>query len=276
MRTPTLFISHGSPMLAIEKSPARDFLIEYGKTLKKPRAIVIASAHFETSRPAVVGDAKPEMIYDFGGFPDALYQIVYPAPGDPVVATKVGGLLAEAGFAPAMMSQRGFDHGTWVPLSLLFPNADVPVVQVALQPHLGAEHHVKLGRALTSLKDEDILVIGSGNATHNLRAFFVTRIRGEDDFSTPTGATATGDGRKVPDWVLAFDDWVRDKVQAGNVDDLTNYRARAPFARENHPTEEHFLPLFVAWGAAGTEAPVARVVDGFEAGALSMASYRFG
>jgi len=275
MRTPTLFISHGSPMLAIEKSPARDFLIEYGKTLKKPRAIVIASAHFETSRPAVVGDAKPEMIYDFGGFPDALYQIVYPAPGDPVVATKVGGLLAEAGFAPAMMSQRGFDHGTWVPLSLLFPNADVPVVQVALQPHLGAEHHVKLGRALTSLKDEDILVIGSGNATHNLRAFFVTRMRGEDDFSTPTGATATGDGRKVPDWVLAFDDWVRDKVQAGNVDDLTNYRARAPFARENHPSEEHFLPLHVAVGAAGEGAKGELLHSSYANGVLSMDAYVF-
>src|SRR5438477_13170215 len=108
MRTPTLFISHGSPMLAIEKSPARDFLIEYGKTLKKPRAVVIASAHFESSRPAVVGDAKPDMIYDFGGFPDALYQVVYPAPGDPVVAVKVAGLLASAGLAPAMVSNRGF------------------------------------------------------------------------------------------------------------------------------------------------------------------------
>src|SRR5262245_50335362 len=275
MRTPTLFISHGSPMIAIEPSPARDFLIDYGKKLKKPRAIVIASAHFETSRPAVVGDARPGMIYDFGGFPDALYRIVYPAPGDPVVAVKVAGLLADAGVAPAMAAHRGYDHGTWVPLSLLFPDADVPVVQLALQPQLGAEHHVKLGRALTSLKDEDILVIGSGNATHNLRAFFVTRMRGEDDFSTVAGATATDDGRQVPDWVLQFDDWVRDKVQAGNVDDLVHYRDRAPFARENHPSEEHFLPLHVAVGAAGDGTKGELLHSSYANGVLSMDAYVF-
>jgi 4,5-DOPA dioxygenase extradiol len=271
MRTPTLFISHGSPMLAIEPSPARDFLIEYGKTLKKPRAIVIASAHFETSRPAVVGDAKPGMIYDFGGFPDALYQIVYPAPGDPIVATKVGGLLAAAGFAPAMVSNRGFDHGAWVPLSLMFPEADVPVVQLALQPHFGAGHHVKLGRALASLKDEDILVIGSGNAGHNLHVFFDLRRRGEDfSMSAPEES-----GRRVPDWVLQFDDWVRDKVQTGKVDELIDYRNRAPFARENHPSEEHFLPLHVAVGAAGEGAKGELLHSSYANGVLSMDAYVF-
>jgi 4,5-DOPA dioxygenase extradiol len=271
MRTPTLFISHGSPMLAIEPSPARDFLIDYGKQLKRPRAVVIASAHFETTRPAVVGDANPGMIYDFGGFPDALYQIVYPAPGDPVVATKIGGLLAAAGFAPAMVSNRGFDHGAWVPLSLMFPDADVPVVQLAVQPQLGAGHHVKLGRALASLKDEDILVIGSGNATHNLRAFFHTRMQG-DDFSMTTPSEG---GRTVPDWVLAFDGWVRDKVQAGNVDDLVNYRERAPYARENHPSEEHFLPLHVAVGAAGEGAKGEIIHSSYANGVLSMDAYVF-
>jgi 4,5-DOPA dioxygenase extradiol len=271
MRAPTLFISHGSPMLAIEPSPARDFLIGYGKQLKKPRAIVIASAHFETSRPAVVGDAQPGMIYDFGGFPDALFQVVYPAPGDPVVAIKVAGLLAEAGLAPAMVSNRGFDHGTWVPLSLMFPDADVPVVQLALQPRLGAAHHVALGRALTSLKNEDILVIGSGNATHNLHVFFQTRRRG-DDFSIVSPAE---DGRKVPDWVLQFDDWVRDKVQAGGVEDLINYRDRAPYARENHPSEEHFLPLHVAVGAAGEGAKGELIHSSYANGVLSMDAYVF-
>jgi 4,5-DOPA dioxygenase extradiol len=262
MRAPTLFISHGSPMLAIEPAPARDFLINYGKTLARPRAIVIASAHFGTSRPAVVGDAKPGMIYDFGGFPDALSQIVYPAPGDPVVAMKVAGLLEAAGLAPAVVSNRGFDHGTWVPLSLLFPEADIPVVQMALQPRLGPAHHVALGRALTSLKDENIMVIGSGNASHNLEEFFHGRHHGED-------------GDRGPDWVMQFDDWVREKVQAGAVDDLINYRDRAPFARENHPTDEHFLPLHVAVGAAGDGAKGELIHSSYAKGILSMDAYVF-
>ena len=260
MRAPTLFISHGSPMLAIEDSPAREFLSGYGKELGKPRAIVVASAHFGTSRPAVVGDAQPGMIYDFGGFPDALYQIVYPAPGDPVVAMKVAGLLQAAGLAPAMVSGRGFDHGTWVPLSLMYPDADVPIVQLALQPHLGAAHHVAVGRALATLKDEDILVIGSGSATHNLHEFF----RGHH---VPD--------EEPPEWVAKFDDWVRAKVTAGATDELINYRKLAPFARENHPTEEHFLPLHVAVGAAGEGAKGELIHSSYANGVLSMDAYRF-
>jgi 4,5-DOPA dioxygenase extradiol len=260
MRQPTLFISHGSPMLAIEDSPAREFLMDYGKSLGKPRAIVLASAHFETARPAVVGDAKPDMIYDFGGFPDALYRIVYPAPGDPVVAMKVAGLMQGAGLAPVVVTNRGFDHGAWVPLSLMFPGADVPVVQVALQPHLGPAHHVALGRALASLKDEDTLVVGSGSATHNLREFYFARRAAVEH---------------PPAWVLQFDDWVRDKVQAGAVEDLVNYRALAPHAARNHPSEEHFLPLHVAVGAAGEGARGELLHSSYANGVLSMDAYVF-
>jgi 4,5-DOPA dioxygenase extradiol len=261
MSAPTLFISHGSPMLAIEPSPARDFLLSYGKSLPKPRAIVIASAHFGTARPAVVGDAQPDMIYDFGGFPDPLYHIVYPAPGDPVVAMKVAGLLEAAGLAPAVASHRGFDHGTWVPLSLLYPDADVPVVQVSLQPRLGPAHHVVLGRALTSLKDENIMVIGSGSATHNLHEFF--------------NARHLKDTTTAPDWVAEFDAWVRDKVQTGDTEALIHYRDAAPFARENHPTEEHFLPLHVAIGAAGDGAKGELIHSSYAGGVLSMDTYVF-
>ena len=260
MPAPTLFISHGSPMLAIEDSPAREFLLSYGREIGKPRAIVVASAHFGTSRPAVVGDAKPSMIYDFGGFPDALYHIVYPAPGDPIVAMKVAGLLQAAGLAPAIVTGRGFDHGAWVPLSLMYPAADVPIVQVAVQPHLGPAHHVALGRALASLKDEDIMVIGSGSATHNLHEFF----RGQHE-----------PNEEPPAWVAKFDDWVRERVAAGATDDLINYRKLAPFARENHPTEEHFLPLHVAIGAAGEDAKGELIHSSYANGVLSMDAYRF-
>jgi len=260
MRLPTLFISHGSPTLAIERSPARDFLAGYGAALGKPRAIVIASAHFVTSRPAVVGDERPGMIYDFYGFPDALRQIVYPAPGDPLVAMKVAGLLQQAGFAPAIVTGRGYDHGAWVPLSLLYPQADVAVVQVAVQPHLGPAHHLAVGRALASLRDEGILVIGSGSATHNLHEFY-RGTRSPDD--------------PVPEWVRGFDAWVHEKVAAGATDDLVNYRTRAPFAQENHPTEEHFLPLHVALGAAGERATGELAHSSYASGVLSMSAYVF-
>jgi 4,5-DOPA dioxygenase extradiol len=260
MTFPTLFLSHGSPTLAIEASPAREFLLGYGKTLGKPRAIVIASAHFETSRPAVTGDERPAMIYDFGGFPDALYRIVYRAPGNPVAAIKVAGLLKAADFAPAVVKDRGYDHGTWVPLSLLYPEADVPVVQLSVQPREGAAHHLRVGRALASLKSEDFLIIGSGTASHNLLAFF----RGGYRSDAPT-----------PEWVSSFDTWIREKAQAGAIEDLVNYRERAPYARENHPTEEHFLPFHVALGAAGEGARGELVHSSHSHGVLTMDAYAF-
>src|SRR5262249_30980270 len=199
MPLPVLFVSHGSPRLLIEDTAARDFLRGYAATLPKPRAIVIASAHFGTSRPAVVGDAKPGMIYDFGGMPE-LRRLVYEAPGDPVIALKGAGLLEAAGFAPAVVQGHGYDHGTWVPLMLLYPDAEIPVVQLSVQPHLGPAHHVAVGRALASLKDEDLLVVGSGSATHNLEEFYY-------------GGHAPDE--PPPPWGAAFTHWVSGKGAAG-------------------------------------------------------------
>lgn len=260
MRFPSVFISHGAPSLVIEDIPARDFLKSYGETLGKPRAIVIASAHFASSRPAVVGDERPGMIYDFGGFAPELYRMVYPAPGDPLVAIKVAGLLQVAGFAPATVKDRGFDHGAWVPLMLMYPQADVPVVQLSVQPHLGAQHHLRVGRALASLGDEGILVIGSGSASHNLEEFF----RGGHAPDAP-----------APEWVAQFDAWIHEKAEAGAADDLVHYRERAPHARENHPSEEHILPLHVALGAAGEGAKGERVHSSHSHGVLTMDAYAF-
>ena len=259
MPLPALFVSHGSPQLLIDDTVARDFLRGYAGTLAKPRAIVIASAHFGTSRPAVVGDAKPGMIYDFGGMPE-LRRLVYPAPGDPVVAVKVAGLLQAAGLAPAVVSGHGYDHGTWVPLMLLYPDADVPVVQLSVQPHLDPAHHLAVGRALASLKDENILVVGSGSATHNLKEFYY-------------GAHPP-DGQALP-WVEAFTEWVHDRIIAGRLDELLHYRERAPYAVENHPTDEHLLPLFIALGAGGSLAG-RRVHTSTRSGVISMDTYAFG
>ena len=260
MRMPTLFISHGSPRLVVDSSPA-DFLAGYGRVLGKPRAIVIASAHFHANHPAVVADAHPGMIYDFGGSNAELFRLVYPAPGDPDLAAQVAELLRAAGLAPAVMAKRGYDHGVWVPLMLLYPAADVPVVQISVQPALGAAHHLALGRALATLADDGILVIGSGSLTHNLHEFF----RGGHAPDAP-----------APSWVADFEDWIREKATAGAVDDLVHYRERAPFARENHPTEEHVLPLHFALGAGGAGAKGTRIHASHRNGVLSMDTYAFG
>ena len=261
MRFSPLFISHGSPQLVIEDSPARDFLKSYGAEIGKPKAIVIASAHFNANRPAVVVDPHPGMIYDFGGFDQSLFEMVYPAPGDPALARKVAERLRTAGLGPVYVPERGYDHGVWVPLMLLFPDADVPVVQISLQPALGAAHHVTLGRAIADLADDGILVIGSGSLTHNLQEFF----RGSHAPDEPP-----------PEWVAAFTDWMFEKVTAGEVDDLVHYRERAPFARENHPSEEHLLPLHVALGAAGNGAKGRRLHTSHRNGVLAMDTYAFG
>lgn len=258
MALPALYISHGSPQVIVEPSPARDFLQGLAATLPKPRAIVIATAHFATGRPAVVGDAQPGMIYDFGGMPE-LRDLVYPAPGDPQVAIKVAGLWQAAGFAPAVVTGHGYDHGTWVPLMLLYPDADVPVVQIAVQPQLGPAHHLALGRALASLRAEGFLVIGSGSMTHNLRAFYTSGL--------PADAPA------LP-WVEAFAAWMHEKIEAGAEDELLDYRRLAPHAADNHPTDEHLLPLFIAMGAGGARGR--QIHASTRNGVIAMDTYAFG
>ena len=261
MALPALYISHGSPRLMIEESASRDFLMGYAKTRPKPRAIVIASAHFCTGRPAVLGDAQPAMIYDFGGMP-ALRKLVYPAPGDPHMAVKVAGLWQASGFAPAVVTGYGYDHGTWVPLMLLYPGADIPVVVISVQPELGPAHHIALGKALASLRDEDILVIGSGSMTHNLHEFYSSEL--------PPDAAAKP-------WVADFAEWVHDRIETGATDDLVNYRTLAPHAVDNHPTDEHFLPLFIAIGAGGNgSAKGRRIHTSARSGVISMDTYEFG
>ncbi|MCX5514563.1 dioxygenase [Kaistia algarum] len=263
MSLPTYFLSHGSPMLALMDTPAHRFLAELGKTIERPRAVVVVSAHFETAEPVVVADEHPAMIYDFRGFPRALYEITYPAPGDAGIAAEVAEDLRAAGLPVAVEGKRGFDHGTWVPLSLIWPNADVPLVQLSIQPHHDAAWHYALGRALAKLREEDILVIGTGAATHNLSLFF----------KNPNGRPEVDD--PVVGWAREFADWIAEQAQAGDVASLVDYRARAPHAVMAHPEDDHFLPFFVALGAAGEGAEGQRIHNSYEYGALSMDMYRF-
>ena len=257
-RLPTLFLSHGSPMHAVKSGAAGDAWQAAGETLPRPRAILIASAHWETSVPMLTGNPEPETIHDFGGFPEALYQQRYPAPGAPDLAAEAVKLLKDAEIAAGIDGCRGLDHGAWVPLKWMYPEHDIPVVQLSLQPELGTAHHLRLGRALAPLIDKGVLIIGSGHTTHNLRDWMANARQ----------------PRTLP-YAQAFSDWLAATLAAHDTDTLVAWHERAPEASRAHPSDEHFLPLFVAYGAAGAAATSERVVDGFLNGALAMDSYLF-
>ena len=253
---PALFVSHGAPTLILETVPARAALRDLGRRLGRPRAVVVASAHWEQAASPLTGATAPETIHDFHGFPQRLYELRYPAPGDPDLAAEASALLEAAGIASGVDGQRGLDHGAWVPLMLMYPDADVPVLQVAVSPQAGAAHHLRLGAALAPLRARGVLVMGSGSATHDLRAF-----RGQ-----PIDAPA-------PEWVSGFNEWLAEAVARGDVGALRDYRDAHPHAARNHPTEEHYLPLLVAAGAGG--GPGERVHHSYTYGVLSMDAYLF-
>ena len=251
---PILFLSHGSPMHAIQPGAVRAVWEGIARDLPRPKAILISSAHWETDIPALTSAAKPETIHDFHGFPKPLYEIQYPAPGSPEVALKAFQLLEKENLKPVVDLARGLDHGAWSPLLHMYPKADVPVVQVAVQTPLGPRHHVNVGRALAPLAREGVLVIGSGHMTHNLRD------RGNN-------------GPAV--YASEFQSWVKERIEAHDIDSLVNYRELNPHGVRSHPTDEHFLPLFFALGAAGENYKAERLYDKIEMGALAMDAYRF-
>ncbi len=254
----SLFVSHGAPTLIIQDGPAHRFLAGYGAVLGKPSAILIASAHWESAVLSVSTVDQPETIHDFYGFPKALYEITYAAPGAPAVAARASAMLRNAGLSGVENSSRGLDHGTWVPLRLMYPTADIPVAQISIQTALGPAHQLAVGRALAPLRDEGVLIVGSGSATHNLAEF-----RGQAPDTPPL------------DWVTEFADWTHTVLSEGRTDDLLDYRRIAPHANRNHPTEEHFLPLFTALGAGGPDARAKLVHASTTFGILAMDAYVF-
>lgn len=267
MTLPTLFLSHGSPLHARGGSRAAAGWAALAARLPRPKAIVVASAHWETELPMVAAGAHPETIHDFGGFPPDLYQMRYAAPGAPQVAQRAVELLKAAGLSASSNACRGLDHGAWVPLRHMYPQADVPVVQVALQPALGNAHHLRLGAALAPLADEGVLIVGSGHMTHNLREVMQLLRQGAVQFGAETPAAP---------YVEAFRGWVDRALRAPGFDDLAAWDERAPDALRAHPTAEHFLPLLVARAAACNEAQVERIDLGVEAQVLAMDAYVFG
>lgn len=233
---PTLFVSHGSPMFALEPGETGLALARWAQALvRAPRAVVVMSPHWTARGPRVMTHASPPTWHDFGGFAPALYELQYPAPGSPAMAAQVLQLLKAAGVAAEGDAQRPLDHGAWVPLMHLFPKADVPVVQVALPLPGSAQQVWAMGRALRPLRDEGVLIMGSGSMTHNLAEFFGTQ--------PALNAPAAG-------YVHAFSRWVESALVRGDRAALMDCLAQAPGARRAHPTDDHFLPLLFALGAA--------------------------
>ena len=252
---PTFFVSHGSPMLALDPGATGVFWEELGKSLPQPDAVLCVSAHWMTNVPALSRAERPETIHDFYGFPEPLYRLSYHPPGAPALADRAAELLQRAEMSPAIDPARGLDHGAWCPLRSIYPKANVPVTQLAIQPRRDAAWHFKLGEALAPLRQENILILASGGAVHNLRDL-------------------ARDGGSTPGWAKRFDDWLAMAIEAGDTQALLDWE-RAPEARRAHPSEDHFLPIFVAAGAAGRGVRGRRIHDGFSLGSLSIAAFRF-
>ena len=253
---PSLFISHGSPMLALEPGASGPALARLAAGLPRPRAILVVSAHWESRELLIGSAARPETWHDFGGFPAALYAVQYPAPGAPELAVEVQQMLASANLHSRLDPQRPLDHGTWVPLALMYPNADIPVLQLSLPSHAGPALQTRIGQALAGLRARGVLLIGSGSITHNL------------------GALDWQAGPEVVEpWAATFRDWMVEQLVADDQQALHDYRQLAPFAVRNHPSDEHLLPLFFARGAGGA---FSLEHSGFTYGTLGMDIYRFG
>lgn len=255
---PTLFVSHGAPTFALEPGEAGRELAALAQTIPTPRAILVASPHWMSPTVSLTTSKQPETIHDFGGFPAPLYDLRYPAPGDPELAAQAIELLAGAGIEAQPDARRGLDHGAWVPLLHMYPDADVPVVQISMPGRRPASWFHALGRALSPLREDGVLIVGSGSLTHNLYEF--------------TGAAAG-----TAPYVDAFARWMADTLASGDLDALLDYRRLAPHAERAHPTDEHLMPLMFAHGAAGIHANARRLAaTDVRYGMLAMDTYVFG
>ena len=250
---PTYFISHGAPDIVLRDTPAANFL--RGLKLPKAKAILVVSAHWMTDEPMVTAHPHPSTIHDFGGFPKPLYDMQYPAPGDALLAAEIVNRLAPAFPLSALDAKRGFDHGAWIPLILAAPKTSIPVLQLSIQPHRDARHHYAVGKRLGDLREQGVIIMASGNATHNLRAVFAKRY---DETPAP---------------VMRFNDWLHGALTVRDDEELMRWE-HAPDAEWNHPTNDHFLPLFTVLGATAGSTSAERIHQSFDYSVLSMDAYR--
>ncbi|MDI3327915.1 MAG: class III extradiol ring-cleavage dioxygenase [Alicyclobacillaceae bacterium] len=256
---PSYFIAHGAPTLAVEDNAYTRFLQNLPTRFPRPRAVFIFTAHWESPVQLVGAPERFGMIYDFGGFPEELYRIVYPAQGAPEAAEEARSLLERAGIPARIDRARGLDHGAWVVLRLLFPQADVPVVALSVNPALPPEEQYAIGRALAPLR-RDALILGSGGTVHNLWSL---------DWGQGTDGPAA-------DWAVDFDDWLQRQLEEWNTEALFRYESEAPYARRAVPRNEHFIPLLLAMGAADDDRLARRLFQTYQYGSLSLACWEFG
>ena len=256
MPTPLLFVSHGSPMAAVEEDGYADALRSFGRSLGGVRAVVVVSAHWQEAVPVrITAQERPPLVHDFLGFPPALYALDYPAPGAPDLARDLAAAVGRAGLPSVLEEERGWDHGVWIPLRRILPGADVPVVQVSLPAGPGPEGLARVGAALAPFRREGVLLVGSGGVVHNLR-------RLHPDKDAP-----------VDPWAREFDGWVRQRAGRGDLAGLARYRSEAPRPDLAVPTTEHLDPIFVVLGAAGAGESLEDVHEGFTHGNLSMRTF---
>lgn len=256
-KAPTCFISHGAPSFAIEQDELSDYLANLGQSLNNVKAILVVSPHWQTKKLEVMTTAKPATIHDFYGFPEELYSLQYPAAGSPSLAKKVIDLLAQHGIHSTENSSQGYDHGAWVPLIHLLPKHQLPVFQVSLPVNFNPQITLDLGKALKSIRDDGVMIIGSGGLTHNLYELKTKESKPED-------------------YILDFVSWMDDKVTSRDFEQLVNYRILAPYSKRAHPTDEHLLPLYLALGASDENEELKIVENEIYYGILSTKSYFWG
>jgi 4,5-DOPA dioxygenase extradiol len=256
---PSFFIAHGAPLLAIENNEYTQFLETLGQSLPRPKAIVLFSAHWESHAQKVSEVNQYDTIYDFGGFDPALYKIQYPALGNGQISQEIKDLFTSNGVPFEVESKRGLDHGAWVVLRLLYPNADIPVIAMSVNPNLKPEEQYKIGKSLSALRASDILIIGSGGTVHNLR-------------------TVKWAEQGVDSWALEFDDWLAHHLNNWDLDSLFKYDSLAPYGETAVPPygKEHFIPLFYAMGAADDQQTAKLLHRSFRYGNLSHSVWQFG
>jgi len=259
-RLPSLLVPHGAPTFTLAPGAAGLALREQVESIDDLRAVVIVSAHWEATVPTVGAATKLETIYDFWGFPDSLYGITYPATGCSEAAKEVVEAIQQNGLSAKLDYKRGLDHGAWIPLRLMFPNADIPIVPLSLTHGMGADKAYRLGLSLNALTQHGFLIIGSGNITHNLSDY---RHAYQNQTFTP------------PKYIEQFSDWIAHKSSPINIPDLLNYRTQAPNALRAHPSEEHLMPFYVAMGAAGESPLITRFYKGINDYVIAMDAYRF-
>ncbi len=256
MTAPAVFISHGSPMVALERGPFQDALAGFGQRVR-PKAIVAVSAHWGSTTSILISAAdRYETIHDFGGFPPALYELRYSPPGSPELAQRIAGLLKSDGWKSEITTTRGLDHGVWIPLRLMYPEADIPVVQISVPLDLTPQQLYEIGETLQPLRSENIMIFGSGGIVHNLQMFRGGPI-----------------DQPVEPWVREFDDWFKGKLEQQKIADLIRYRELAPHPELAVPTFEHFAPVFIVLGAGSGSDKIEPIFEGFQYGALSMRSF---